>query len=271
MKNGKSIWKGFAVLPLLGVFVLSVACGKQYDPQDAKSMIQALHDAVGGKERLLSLKDVQFTYTYDQVSKGTKDISVERYRFADEASWARYSVHEENVAPNLEGEVTQSLYQGKATFKHKGEELSDPALLGVTTFLRHANYFWFTMMFKLSDPQVIAEVLPRRTVDAKTYDVVKVTYDPAVTGKEQNDIYILYFNPETHLVDRFLFSLPAFGVNEPVLLFDVEYTRMQGIQVITKRTMYGTDGQGNKQGEAQLIQTISDVKFTNGFTKQDLI
>lgn len=263
--------KNLLLLLISSLIAFSTACGVKYDPTNARSMIQALHDAVGGKERLLALKDVQFTYDYDQVSKGTKDVSVERYRFADEASWAKYSVHQVNVAPNLEGEVSHSVYQGKPTFQHKGEALNDPALIGVTTFLRSANYFWFTMMFKLVDPQTVYELLPQREVNGKFYDIVKVTYDAAKTGKELNDTYILYINSETHLVDQFLFSLPDRGVIEPILLFEVEYTKVQGIQVITRRTLFGTDGQGNKQGDAQLIQSVSDIKFNNGFQAKDLI
>ena len=106
-----------------------VACGPQpYDAQDAKSMIKAVEKAVGGKAGLHALKDVQFNYDYDQVSAGTKDVSVERYRFADEASYAKYSEHKVHVAPNLEGEVEQSLLKGQASFKHKGEALEDPPI-----------------------------------------------------------------------------------------------------------------------------------------------
>ena len=243
------------------------ACGRPaYDPQDAGSIIRAMEAAMGGKQSLHGLQDVQFTYTYDQVSEGTKDISVERYRFADEASYGNYSVHKVHVAPKLDGEIKQSLLRGQTTVTQDGNPLTDPAHVGTATFLRMANYFWFTMMFKLGDPQTIYEVLPGREVNGTTYDVVKVTYDPEKTGKPVNDTYILYVNPETHLVDRFLFSLPAMGVKDPILLFEVEYTKMHGIQVITKRTMFGTDGEGNKKGPAQAIQSLSDIQFKNGFT-----
>ena len=248
------------------------ACGRPaYDPQDAGSIIRAMEAAMGGKQSLHGLQDVQFTYTYDQVSEGTKDISVERYRFADEASYGNYSVHKVHVAPKLDGEIKQSLLRGQTTVTQDGNPLTDPAHVGTATFLRMANYFWFTMMFKLSDPQTIYEVLPQRTVGETTYDVVQVSYNPVKTGKAANDTYILYINPKTHLVDQFLFSLPAMGVNEPVLLFEAEHTKMNGIQVITRRTMFGTDGQGNKKGDAQTVQTLTDISFNNGFQDSDFL
>ncbi len=271
--NAKSGAGASAISILLMAGLMLAACkpAVEYDNKDAKSMLKALNHAVGGSARLKALRDVRFTYDYNQVSKGTKDVSVETYIFANEFSRGDYSTHQVNVAPQLKGKVTQALHNGKPFFIHEGKQLKDPKLLGATTFLRKANYFWFTMMFKLTDPQTVTSVLPQRKVGNTTYDVVKVSYDAAKTGKKLNDSYILYINPKTRLVDQFLFSLPAFGVKEPVLLFEVEYAEAGGIKYISKRTMFGTDGKGNKKGPAQTIQTVSNIKFNNGFTAAQLL
>ncbi|MEL7005574.1 MAG: hypothetical protein AAFN93_23010 [Bacteroidota bacterium] len=107
-------------------------------------------------------------------------------------------------------------------------------------------------------------------IDGIAYDKVLVTYDPASTGKEVNDTYILYINPETHMVNRFLFSLPALGVNDPVLLMEVDYSAMNGIQVPVARRAYQTDGNGNINGDPFIVQSLDNITFNNGFTAEQL-
>ena len=238
-----------------------------YSTDDPKSIIKAVEMSCGSWNKLWEQKDVEFTYSYKYPQEGKEDLSVERYVFDTEQSWGKYSRHDINVMPGTEGEVIQ-YYDGKsASLKQNGEMIDNPEAIGGCQFLRQANYFWFVMMFKLDNPGSIFEYTGNESVNSIAYDKVKVTYDPAVTGKEQNDTFILYVNPETKMVDQFYFSLPAFGFNDPVLLMTLEYEEINGLKIPIKRSIWfpGEDGYGE---EANLIETSTGVKFNNGFSEE---
>lgn len=255
---------------LLLAFAASTSLFAQSDAK-AKMLIAGAETALGGWDKLYAMNDVQFTYDYAYQGVDKTDLSTERYIFEGEHSWGKYTRHDINVAPGTEGMVTQSYVAGKPYVMMGNKLVSDPEMLGGATFLRAANYFWFTMFYKLDDPGVIASYKGTEMVNGTKYEVVNVTYDAKVTGKEVNDAYILYVNPTTKLVDRFFFSLPAMGVNAPVILMELDYEMIDGVKVATTRRIYqpGQDGQLSKT--PNLIQTLTDVKFNNGFSKQDFM
>ena len=238
-----------------------------YDTNDPKGMLLAASESLGGFNKLKSLKDVSFTYNYVKPD-GKKDISVEKYIFQDEVSWAKYTSHEINVAPTLKGDAVQFFDGKSATFHINGEKNMDPQNVGTSQFLRQANYMWFTMMHKLTDPGIISKYDGQEEVDGVTYDKVHVTYDPTITGKEVNDIYVVYINPKNKMVEQFKFSLPAFGVNAPVLLSKCYYEEINGVKVITKREMFAPNAEGVYG--PMLTQTLENIKFNNGYTKESL-
>ena len=104
-----------------------------------------------------------------------------------------------------------------------------------------------------------------------SYDKVAVSYDPAITEKEQNDSYILYVNPDTKMIDRFLFSLPAMGVNVPAIVGNYEYEDIEGQKIATKRTYFMPNEKGEYGETPSIVQTLTNVKFNNGFTKETIM
>lgn len=255
---------------LLTLAILSLLIGLNLSAQtDARSteLLQNLAATIGSWSDLAQLQDVEFTYTYESKGAGT-DISTERYIFNDEASWAHYSKHEVNVMPGTGGEVTQVYMDGEAALTHDGTAVSDAEAIGGTEFLRAANYYWFTMNYKLNDPGTNHEYLGSEEVNGIAYEKVRLTFDGSRTGKEQNDGYILYFNPETHLIDRFYFSLPAMGVEDIVILMELSYEQIDGVYVSTQRDIYMPTPSGDYQ--LGLVQTTENVRFNNGFEKSAL-
>jgi len=228
-------------------------------------LIQTMEKVNGGWNSLLKLKDVEYTYKYDDKAKGM-DISTERYIFQDESSWADYSQHNVNVMPGIEGKVKQSLVNGNPKITMDGKTITDQAAVGGTAFLRHANFYWFTMMYKLNDPNAIHSYLGKENVNGINYDKVNIKYTG--TGKTADDEYILFFNPTTHLVDQFYFSLPAFGVNDPIIRMELSYKKMNGVYIATHRKGFFPDGNGGYVLGGEY--TSSNIKFKNGFTKKDL-
>ncbi|MDO7136324.1 hypothetical protein [Algibacter lectus] len=251
-----------ASILLMFAFTLSI----QAQNTDAKSLelLNALESVNGGYAKLASKKDVQFNYVYDGLEKG-KDISLERLIFNGEHSWASYSQHDLYVLPGKKGTATQSLVDGKPSIALDGVTVTDPKAIGGTVFIRNVNFYWFSMMYKLKDDGTNYKYLGTEKVGEVTYDKVSLIYSSDITKKEQNDEYILYFNPNTHLVDQFLFSLPAMGIAKPILKMVLTYENIDGIMVSTVRKGY------MPTGESMGVFTFSEVKFNNAFKKEDFL
>ena len=239
------------------------------DEPNPTELIKKMEVASGTWNKLWEQKDVEFDYDYHYPKQNIKDVSKERYIFEGEHSWARYTQHDINVMPGTGGIVIQSLVNNEAKCTHYDKVVIDEKVVGTTDFLRRANFFWFTMMFKLNNPGAIHEYLGKESLNGINYDKVKVYYDSDKTGKELNDTYILYINPKTNLVDEFYFSLPDFGIINPVLKMVVQYEEINGLKLPTKRLIYQPGKDGKLPSEPDLIQTSSNVKFNNGFKPED--
>ncbi len=280
------VFKGFTLLVLL----VAVACGEKskkaekqmeevaeemdkapvYNTEDPQSILAAIEYAHGGWGDLWKKGDVQYTYTYHSTDANKTDLSTERYIFSNEASYGHYTQHEINVMPNVEGEVTQCFDGENTVVLVNGTKNEDPQANVVGDFLRKANYFWFVMPYKLNDAGTVASYEGQETHNDKVYDKLKISYDPSITGKEQNDTYVLYVNPETKLIDRFYFSLPFMGVAEPLIIADYEYTDVDGQMLATKRSYYMPSENGYAEAP-NLVQTLTDISFNNGFTTDNLM
>ena len=256
---------------LLSALTFSLTSATTTDGPTPQELIKEMEKAMGGWNKLYDLKDVQFAYNYEYPGQNKKDHSIERYIFEGEHSWAKYDVHQINVMPDKGGEVIQAYVNHKAAMSHDGKMMMDEASVGSSQFLRKANYYWFTMMYKLSDPGVELKMMDNETVNGIDYQKIRVEFNPVTVGKKVNDAYILYLNPKTKLVDQFLFSLPVRGVNAPVILMTVEYQTINGVKVPAKRSVYQPGPDGKLSTSPNLVQTSSNIKFKNGFTPADFM
>ncbi len=238
---------------------------------DAKSR-QVLDDmisVVGSYERLRAKGDVAFDYVYDNFDQG-RDVSQEKLIFDGESSWAKYTEHDRNVLPGQEGMVEQSLIDGKAQMTLNGKFVHDEKALGAAVFIREVNPYWFTMIYKLEDNSTIYKYMATERVDGVDYDKISLTYDNGMTKKAADDEYILYFNTKTHMLDLFYFSLPAFGVQTPILRMELSYEKIEDVYVPTVRKSYAPNpatGEYVLNGE----YTFKNVKFNNGFKATDFV
>jgi len=86
------------------------------------------------------------------------------------------------------------------------EMLMDEKSKKVAVYANSITFYWFTMMYKLSDPSTISTYMGQEKINEIVYDKVKLVFDYSQSDKKSHDEYLLYFNPETHLVDIFLYS-----------------------------------------------------------------
>lgn len=221
-------------------------------------LVKSMIDASGGLDAYHSLKNVEYTYIYRD-AEGLQDVSLERYIYKGEKSWARYLEHNKSVMPNDPGEVIQ-VYDGSTTWTSKdGVRLMDEQAIATADFLRKTNFYWFNMMYKLLDPGVRFEQKPDRTVDGDPYHIVEVTFGEKV-GDAQ-DIYVLYLNPQTGLVDRFLFTVMDFERKDP-LMMEVTYENINGLSWPAYRRYTASNWDGEVTDSALWVEEISrDIRF----------
>lgn len=234
------------------------------EPEKAKALILEMIEASGGVDKFYALKDVEYTYTYRDNGSGKSDISTERYIFDGELSWASYKVHEKFVLPGKKGEVVQA-FDGKTTWTTlDGKDVTDLQAVKLADFLRKTNYYWFAMMFKLADPGIIYSYEGQREVNGIQYDIVKIGYEAGI-GDVQ-DFYVCYINPETKLIDQFLFTVMDFGKKDPYLM-EVKYETVDGLKLPVNRRYAPANWDGKILKDVWVDEISENIKFNNGFDR----
>lgn len=229
-----------------------------------QELVYTMVQKVGDLSQLYDKKDVVYTYTY-QTPDGKTDITTEKYIFDGQLSYGAYKKHERTL-PDLSGLIEQGYDGNEFWLKNDGKSLTDEKILKMVAFNRPTNFYWFTMMQKLLDPGINYEYLNEKTIDSVNYDVVKITFES--TDGKPKDIYQLYLNKETHLVDQFLFTVADFGKIDP-LLMKLEYETIDGLMIPTKRKYKASNWDAKVTDEPWIQVNWTDIKFNNGLKKSD--
>ncbi|MEM6820509.1 MAG: hypothetical protein AAF558_01025 [Verrucomicrobiota bacterium] len=226
-------------------------------PQDPKALIKSSIEAMGGKSGFYAKEGVEYVYTY-RAPDGKADVSVEKYQFASENSWASYSKRE-LMFPEIEGELVQ-IYDGSSTrVTLDGKPLDKEAVIQRSDFIRKTNFYWFAMMFKLLDPGLIYSYEGTQDVNGVAYDKVKITFEDGVG--DVKDIYLVHIHPETKLIDRFLFTVMDFGLENP-LLMTVEYKEVGGIQLpAIRRYAKAKSWEGEPADDQWTDEIMTEIQF----------
>ena len=257
--------KSILVVALITLVTVVTGSAHSETTKDPKKLVKEMVDANGGIKQFRALKDVSYTYTYHDTATDKRDVSTEKYIFDGEYSWAEYHTHEKFVMPNVQGTVTQSFNGAKTKVHHDGALVTDKKAVEMAHFLRKTNYYWFAMMFKLLDPGLNYSYEGTKKHNDITYDLVKVGFEQGIG--EASDIYLLYINPETKMVDQFLFTVMSFGKKDPFMM-TVEYETVSGVKFPTKRKYTTAKWDGTITGEKWVHEISTKLSFNNGYGKE---
>jgi hypothetical protein len=224
-------------------------------------LVYKMVQTVGDYNKLKALKDVTYRYTY-QTPDNKVDISMESYIFEGELSYGSYYKHERTFS-DLEGKIEQGFDGNLFWFKHNGTLLEGQKYFQRAKFNRKTNFYWFAMLQKLLDPGLNYIYLKEETINSQEYDIVKVSFN----SDKPTDIYQLYINKKTHLVDQFLFTVADFNSMEPRLM-RVEYEKVNGILIPNKRKYTKSDWDGVPLNDKWNIVNWTDIEFDNGLSKE---
>jgi len=251
---------------LILVLLISFASTLQGE-ETVQKLIDKVVKANGGIEALKAMKDVSYEYTFRSMEKGIVDKSIERYIFDGEISYAQYTDRQYFVLPSMKGVHTQFFDGVKTVSKMDGKIISEEQPAYVGHFFRKTNFYWFNMMFKLSDPGVNLRALADRKVDGQVYKMVEMTFGENIG--DTSDKYVLYINPQTHRIDQFLFTVLGFGFKDPFLM-KLKYEKINKIYVSTYRKYAPADWNGNVLKEDWNEQITKNVKFNNGLNMENI-
>jgi hypothetical protein len=259
----------FLLIPFLGLISCNQSNSTKKEVIEYKNkgheLVAQMINKVGKLEDLRTKKDVRYTYRYE-TPDGKVDISTEKYIFNGELSYGRYYRHDRTF-PELEGDIEMA-YDGKEYWaKADGEPIEDSVKIDIVKFKRPTNFYWFAMFQKLLSPGVNYEYLGEERVNNKDYEIVKITYDSK--NDKPTDIYQLYINKDTHVVDHFLFTVADYGVMDTPFLMQLEYEKIDGMLIPTKRRYKKSNWDAEVTDAPWILVNWTDVKFNNGFTKED--
>jgi len=233
----------------------------QAENKNPKELIERMTEVTGSYDDLKSLKDVEYTYIVKNVDTGKSDISIERYIFDGELSRGKFLQRNDNTFPELKGEIIQGYNGSESWMTVNGKPVSDDSALKYADFTRKTNFYWFAMMQKLLDPGIIYSYKGKEKVGGIEYDLVELSYEPGIG--DVSDTYTLYINPETHLIDRFYFTVMDFGITDPILM-EVDYKQFEGVKLPVTRKFSAVVPD---MGTMNVVEVMTDLKFNNGFDK----
>ncbi len=229
--------------------------------KDPKELIEQMTEVTGSYDDLKSLKDVEYTYIVKNVDTGKSDISIERYIFDGELSRGKFLQRDDNTFPELKGEIIQGYNGSERWMPVDGKSVSDDSALKYADFTRKTNFYWFAMMQKLLDPGIIYTYKGKEKVGGIEYDLVQLSYEPGIG--DVSDTYTLYINPETHLIDRFYFTVMDFGITDPILM-EVDYKQFEGVKLPVTRKFSAVVPD---MGTMNIVEVMTNIKFNIGIDK----
>ncbi len=233
----------------------------------AHELVYELTQEIGDLQRLKALKDVVYTYTYT-TPDGLSDISTEKYIFEGELAYGEFKTHQRTL-PDLEGTMEQGFDGKNYWLKANGKTVTDEDAMKMVKFGRPTNFYWFAMLQKLTDPGLNYEYIGEKKIGSNDYDIVKITF--GAMNKKPADIYQIYINKKTKLVDQFLFTVAEFGRMDTPLLMELNYEKIDGILIPNKRK-YKTSNWDAEVSEAPWTTvTWTNIKFNNGLTKAEFM
>ncbi|UTW64527.1 hypothetical protein KFE98_10425 [bacterium SCSIO 12741] len=268
----------FNLLVLLLGSLLLWSCAEENQPEQEEvqtpeisfqnkghELVYELSQRVGNYEKLRGLKDVVYTCTYLSPT-GQSDVSTEKYIFDGELSYGIYERHDRTLA-KLEGTIEQAYDGEEFWLKHEGELLEDSSALEGVAFKRPTNFYWFTMFQKLLDPGLKYDYLGEKQIEGQLYDVVAISFD--FPSDKPTDIYQIYLNQKSGLVDQFLFTVVDYGVMEKPLLMQLEYEEVDGLWIPSKRRYKKSTWEAEINDQPWIEVTWSNIQFNAGLTQED--
>ena len=224
--------------------------------------IDDMLEAMGGLDRYRALEDVTYTYARE-TPDGINRLSEEVYLYPSEWSYGRYFESRNPADENERGELTQYYAHDSTWVTFNGELVDDPAQQQRARFVRKTNFYWLNMFFKLRDPGLTYELGDERELYGQTYQTLSVSFEDGVG--DAKDIYMLYINTDTKLVDYFLYTVMEFDHPDPSMM-KIDYAEVGGLLWPVRRAAVSSNWEGELAEDADfsLGRVMEDIAVNTG-------
>lgn len=129
-------------------------------------------------------------------------------------------------------------------------------------FYYNLDFYFVGIPFVLADPGVSATFAGQHEIEGKKYNALKITFGSGV-GFTPEDVYYMYLNPETHILEILTYSIAYFdrenaGINSAKVYSG--WKEVQGILMPAK--MENFEWKDGAMGKSKNhIRLFSDIKF----------
>ena len=132
---------------------------------------------------------------------------------------------------------------------------------GSPRFYHNLIFYFFACPYVLADPGINYEVLPQRTLNGRTLNPVKISYNAGV-GDAPDDYYIAHFDAETNLMYLLLYTVTYFNQetneNYNALIYD-DWTEVGGLMVPQ-----------SMKGYRYAADTLGDLRYERPFDRIEI-
>ena len=139
-------------------------------------------------------------------------------------------------------------------------------------FYYNLDFYFVAIPFVLKDPGVHVVYQGAETINDKPYEVLKVTFANDV-GFTPEDIYLLYLDPESTILQMLVYSISYFEKEEKGLLksakFYSDYQEVQGLLMPGKMENFEWDD-GRIGASKNHIRLFKNVRFLDAVPDPDI-
>jgi len=140
---------------------------------------------------------------------------------------------------------------------------------GSARFYHNLYFYFFAVPYVLADPGIHYEDLGIQTINDKSYNAVKVSYDQGV-GDSPEDFYVAHFNPDTGLMELLLYTVTYYSQesHEKYNALIYEWQEIDGLHVTKSIKGYKYDS--GRLGELRYEASFENIQFSNALLNDSL-
>ncbi len=128
-------------------------------------------------------------------------------------------------------------------------------------FMKNLVFYFVAVPFVFADDGVILEELENRTVNEKEYEVIKATFGDGV-GDAPEDQYLMYINPNTHIVDFLTYSVTYFDKTKATKYNALKYDWKNVNGLLFPEKYIGYKWENDQLGEVRYESPFSNASFS---------
>lgn len=138
-------------------------------------------------------------------------------------------------------------------------------------FYYNLDFYFIGVPFLLKDPGVNISYAGKTKIDDRTFESLKVTFGSEV-GLTPEDVYYLYINPETYLMEILTYSISYFDKENSVVSSAKvysDYKKVQGLMMPHKMENFEwNDGAMGKSKNH--LRVFSDIQFLKEISNEEV-